>query len=231
MDSNELGTDAGISEVVPTTVPPGYISKEEANRIVHERTKATAEKVRQQTLAEFGGVRPQATPTEPVDVQAIENRVIQRINTDIQQKQAEYDEKNRQENAQKFSANYFGKLTDKSVKERYADDDEVLGNFNHAAYLPLIELAQGEPNTADLMYHLAQDPIKAAQFNVTAAQDKAGALKALRKLSKSISDDLEAKQLVKKAQPPLSRVASSNVGADNVPRNVSDWKAHKLCRW
>ena len=231
MSNDAPAVDASVSAQTSEKT----FTQEEVNRIVGSRAKDAAEKARREALAELESRHNQSSSATVIDEESIIRRAQERATEALRAEQAErarqQSEAQRQAEAENFTKDYFGKLTDSSVKERYEDADDVLGGFNHGAYPHLIMLANQEGNTADLMYHFANDPLKAAQFEQTARTDPIGATKALKRLASDIDQNIKAKQSTKKAQPPLSRMTPSSIGADNGPMTTNDWKKHPVCRW
>lgn len=238
MDNNSVGTSPDSQQNAVNNAAPAekVFTQDEVNKIVGARAMEAAEKARKEALNEFNArnesSKPKSNENAPsFDKESLKREAIEEFEQ-MQRRKAEKEAEERTlENAERFTKEYFGKLSSEDVKSRYADADEVLGGFNHGAYTHLIMLANKEPNTADLMYHFANNPLKAAQFEQAARHDPHGALKELKRLSNDLGQNIKAKDSVKKASPPLSRMSPSNIGADNGLNTLDDFKRSKLCRW
>jgi hypothetical protein len=100
-----------------------------------------------------------------------------------------------------------------------------MGDFVPQAFPQLVYLAAQEENTPAIMYELAKNPMKLASLQTLAQTHPALAEKEMKKLALSISQNQQAVQGNVAAQPPLSRLKSSqNNGVDSGKMSVADFK-------
>lgn len=235
MDSNNMSND--VSTIEPSQIPvEKTFTQDEVNKIVgaraHSAAQAAAEKARREALQEIERSNySQPNINSSSEKEAIKKEVLQEIQAHQQQQAEEYARKNLELKASQKTTEYFSKLQDTQFTQEHPDATDTFSKFNHAAYSNLASLTLTETNTADLMYHFAKNPILASQYELAARNDPQGTLDAIKQLSKDIQQNKQAKQSVRKAHEPLSRVAPSNIGADNEPRDLRYWKNSKLCKW
>lgn len=125
-----------------------------------------------------------------------------------------------------MAQDFYGKLSAGPLK--HPDFDEKTANlrqmFKEGKLAHIAMLANGADNTADLIYHLGQNPHHIAELNVNFREDPRLALESLNRLSHSMKVNEEA-QKQKVANEPLSRVQPTIAGtADNGGRTVKDFR-------
>lgn len=126
--------------------------------------------------------------------------------------------------ADKIATNFVQKLS--AGKEKYSDFEDVVGSIPIAEYPGLVELMANRDDTADLMYHLAQNPVALESIHSMASnsQKRNLAIKEIEKVVNSIKQN-EAAKNAKIPNPPLSQLRPSNIGADNGRPSISDLRA------
>lgn len=233
MDNDNVSSDTQALLQTEKSIPEEKVfTQSEVNKIVGARAHDAAEKARRETARQFEERMKDINHSSPssVDNEDIERRIESKVQANLQKRLQEEEARRAEAMVRGVADKYTSSIMDKDLKSRYQDVDEVMGDFNARAYPNLIYLATMEENTGELMYHLAQDLVKASQFDELARRDPNGAAKALKKFSKSILQNIDAKQSAKKAQEPLSRMRPTTVGADNGPMTVNDWKKDPICR-
>lgn len=110
---------------------------------------------------------------------------------------------------------------------KYADYEEKVAPlrqvFNNGQLLPLVYLANGVENTADVMYDLAQNPQKIANIVSLAQQAPILAQQAINQVSQSIKLNESAAQQ-KTAAEPLSQIRPSTTGTNDGSMSVKDYR-------
>jgi hypothetical protein len=204
------------------------LTQSQVNEIVKREKANTAERVRR----EMEALREQEASRAPqngLDPAALEEKIIQRL-VEMDKKAQEEDRKREQEaqdaerrqQVEKVASEFWLKM--KSGKDQYSDFDEVMTDFDASAFPQLAFLAAGMEQTAGIMYELSKNPSKLAQLNLLAERSPKLAEREMKKLSESISKNEEAKAENVSPNAPLSRLKSSNVGADTGKMSLKDYK-------
>lgn len=114
-------------------------------------------------------------------------------------------------------------------KEKYSDFDEKvvklnIGNLPPVAQANLVHFANEMDNTADVMYELANNPVKFANVLNLAGSSPALARDAFYELSASIkqNEDAKAKVAEQKVEKPLDQIQPATTGTDNGSMSISD---------
>ncbi len=159
----------------------------------------------------------------PVDKEALKREVLE----DLRQQFQEASEKRAQEDmdkeAKKIADTYHARMG--AGKNSFEDFDEVMADFNPAAFPNLVYLASQVENTPAVMYELMKNPSKWATLAILAERDPGAAQNMIGKISASIKANEQAKAEEKDVAPPLSRLSSSPTGQDNgKPSSVRDFK-------
>jgi hypothetical protein len=172
-------------------------------------------------------MEPQAQEPDSAQLEdKIFNRVLDKAKEfeDLQaKKEQERLEAEQREQLEKVASQYYLKMG--KGKDKYSDFEEVMTDFDAAAFPQVALLAAHLDNTPDIMYELARNPHKLVQLNTLAERSPKLAQRELEKLSKSIVDNEHAVENAKVPSAPLSRLKSSTtVGADNGKMTVRDLK-------
>ena len=162
-------------------------------------------------------------PAAPVvNVDEIKQQVLAQMRQEFQQsKEAQAAEEMNQQ-AQQIAASFHGKM--KAGREKYDDFDEIMADFNPAAFPNLVFLAEKADNTADVMRELMANPTKLATVTVLAERDPQAAQNMINRISQSIKANETAKASEKEVAPPLGRLSSSTTGQDTGKLGLRDYK-------
>jgi hypothetical protein len=179
-----------------------------ARRELEATHQADIEKLRSQSSQNMGGMQQ-----SQIDTEAIKNQIKSEFMQDMQAKEAQYRQEQREEEMQRVAATYFSKLS--SGKEIYDDFDEIVGDFKHTAFPHLVHAVSGMDNTAAIMYELNKNPDKLERIDFWLNKDPQKGVEMLNKLSQSINQVRQAESEYEPIQPPLSQVKPSNMGVDN----------------
>lgn len=186
--------------------------------------------VRQQMLAQMQQQQPQQMePQGPqADFSQMEDRVFERMlakakeyeEMQARQEQERIEAEQRQQ-LEQVAQKYFMKI--ESGKDKLADFDEVMTDFDPGAFPQIAMLAAHTDNTAEVMYELAKNPHKLVQLNALAERSPKMAQREMTKLAQSISQNQQAIANDATPQAPLSRLKSSTtVGGDSGKMNIRD---------
>ncbi len=215
-----------------TQEPEKLLSADHVNKIVQREKAAAADKVRkemevahqaelarmssQQPPQSLGGIPQQST-------EEIESRIYNRIMEEAQKAQDEQEQQQHKQAMEQTASQYFLKMG--KGAELFDDFKETMSAFNPASFPQVVFLAAELENTPELMYEMAKNPHKLATIDYLAQRDPMAAKAELMKLSNSIEANKKAKAENVSAQPPLSRLKSSTVGADTGSMSMRDLKA------
>jgi len=159
----------------------------------------------------------------PIDPEVIKQQIMNDIREQMQQASEKRAQEELDKEAQKIAQTYHARMS--TGKDQFEDFDEVMADFNPAAFPNLVYLASQVENTPAVMRELMQNPTKLAAVTVMSERDPAAAEKMIQKISASIVANQQAKAEEKEIAPPLSRMSSSPTGKDNgTPNSVRDYK-------
>ena len=216
-------TQAPGSEVEKT------LTQSQVNEIVKREKASTAERVRREMEASRQQEASMSGSQNGMDQSAMEEKIFNRIIEQAKKleeedlkRERDGQEAERRQQVEKVANEFWLKM--KAGKDQYSDFDEVMTDFDPAAFPQLAFLSAGMENTAGIMYELSKNPSKLAQLNVLAERNPKLAEREMKKLSESIVKNEEAKAENVSPNAPLSRLKSSNVGADTGKMSLKDYK-------
>jgi hypothetical protein len=222
MDDKEVALDAPATEVAEKSLTTSQV-----NDIVKREKARAAERARldeqERHREELERVRQSAPPQAPdINIEEIEKRVYGKV---MDEARRQYDENERlahEAQLKQVADQYYLKMGKGS--ELFEDFNEVMGEFEPSQFPNAVMLAAGMENTPEIMYELANNPSKLQEIDSLAMKSPKLAQKQLERLSKSINQNLQAKNNNVDAPPPLSRLKSSSVGADSGKMSLKDYK-------
>ncbi len=112
---------------------------------------------------------------------------------------------------------------------KYPDFKEVVGKVNLANVPHLVQMSNAYPNTADVIYDIAKNPMKLAQLQILYHTSPELAKSEIGKLSASIQANQSA-DFVPSVDEPLSQIKPSTIGTDNGSKTVTDWRSKPYLR-
>jgi hypothetical protein len=137
-------------------------------------------------------------------------------------KQQDYERQQMENQVVEVAKEFSTKMT--AGKEKYQDFDTVMGKIKVDKYGNVAYMAtRGLDNTADVMYHLAKNPMIMAEIERTSREDPDLAYYEMQRISQSIKDN-ESASNIKVPRPPLSQLSPSNTGTDNGAMSVKDFR-------
>lgn len=162
--------------------------------------------------------------TQPaIDTDAIKQQVLNDLREQLQQANEARAKDELEKEANRIADTYRAKMA--SGKDSYEDFDNVMADFNPAAFPNLVYLASQVDNTPAVMYELMKNPSKWATVAVLSERDPNAAQNMISKISASIKANEQAKAEEKNIPAPLSRMSSSTTGQDNGAKTVRDFKS------
>ena len=212
MAEGELVSSEGTIAAPIPVVTEKMIPQSKVDEIVHERTRAVAEKVRREAQEEHHRQQPQQSASMG-GIQQTSQEDIRRMIAEESQKLAN------QQIAQKTLNEFASKMS--TGKSKYSDFDETMSSVNFSAIPDIVDLANQQSNTAEVMYDLVKNASKIANLQVLNITNPKLAQREMQKLSASIAENEKATQ-VKSAREPLSQLPPSTVGTDDGPLTLKD---------
>lgn len=199
-------------------------TQDDVNRIIKGVKMDAYEKARRDLEVNQKQVNNSSTVSD-------DQRIRQLVDSQFESKRAEYERKAQEsaqlEAAQKI-ANDFTKKMLEFDKQRYPDFEQKVSKLqfqNLAEESPhIIAIAASLDNTSDVMYELANSPMKLGGIAALSKVNPALAAEEMIKLSESIKRD---NQNLSRPTPkePLTQIKPSTAGRDNgSPQSVSDFR-------
>lgn len=219
--SNEQNTGIDLVDAVSTGAAEAHkqskvFTSEEVDGIVKhkiERTRASVEAEYADKLKSLQQpTTTQAQPPASNDVEKLSAEIERRMEAKYQKQQEEAAKQEYLREAERVSREYGSKIAAARQSGEYPDLDEAMDGFDHNAHEFLLWGANTMPNTVDIMREMANNQLKAMQWEQLARSNPGGFQKALKKFSDSIEENKAARRNVSKAPPPLSQVKSSTTG-------------------
>jgi len=164
---------------------------------------------------------------EPVARSSITDDDVKRVAGDeIKQHfskiQREAEERHNATEAQRIVNQFKDKVT--AGRDKFADFDQVTGNVAMQHYPNVVQLlAEHTDNTAEVLYHLAQNRTKLVALESACAHYAPDAIHEVKKLADSIKANDQAAQ-VRNANSPLSQTRPSTTGTDSGALSFADLK-------
>lgn len=126
-----------------------------------------------------------------------------------------------EQDAKRIANDFLTKLD--TGKTKYENFDKVMENIEFSHFGSAVQLANMFDNTADVWYHLVENPINLEAINSLAAKSPKAAYAHMEKLSRQLKDNEDA-QNTKLPNAPLSQMRPSNTGTNNGVLSVSDYR-------
>lgn len=167
-----------------------------------------------------GSMGGMSLPT--VDTDAIAQKVMNDLRQQMQNESEKRAQDDLEKQAKQIADTYHGRM--QSGKDNFEDFDNVMSDFNPAAFPNLVYLATQVDNTPAVMYELMKNPSKWATVAVLSERDPKAAENMISRISASIKANEQAKSEEREIAPPLSRLSPSITGQDSGERGVRDFK-------
>lgn len=169
----------------------------------------------------------QTTPPSAQHNPDIDGMIEKRVSDYISQHQQEQERKAQEAQQQAEMNRLFSEMNSKveAAKDRYPDYEDQLANLNgvFSNKLELLHYVNSVDNSGDVLYELAKNPMKLVAIEDLAKMSPHLGMSEIRKLSDSIKKNETAKKTFQSAEP-LSQLKSSNVGTDDGPRTINDFR-------
>lgn len=199
------------------------ISQSQVDKIIKHKTYQAAqiqrdmEERHQRELEEIRAKQTQRNENVPrdVDADALYQQVQERFNKEMEQRQIK-------EHIDSVANSYLSKI--EQGKSTYDDFEEVTKDYDPRAFPQLTYLVSGIDNAADVIYDLSRNPLKLAGLDRLAEKNPRQAQAELLKLSRSISENRQAKadEDSQSVAAPLDRLQSSRVSGSNGKMGIRD---------
>lgn len=219
--SEEAGTAAEPEKTLPVSRVEELVKKAKLKGRDSMQAELDALKAENAQLKSGGSMGGMAVPA--VDTEAIKQQIMNDLTQQMQKAKEQRAQEDMEKEAKKIADAYHAKMA--SGKESFEDFDEVMADFNPAAFPNLVYLASQVDNTPAVMYELMKNPSKWATITLLSERDPQAAQNMIRRVSASIVANQQAKADEKNVEPPLSRMSSSPTGQDSgKPNSVRDFK-------
>jgi hypothetical protein len=203
-------------------------------KVVNREKQKAFERGKREALMELqqqqGQQAPEQAAAAPVQQQAPQNigGMQQLTSEQIEQMIAERAPQALQDHVnnlrvQQTVNSFVGKM--QAAESKYPGLQERLNELDFSTAAPLVEMANGFDNTAEIMKELMDHPMKMGNLlSILQSQPKL-AQKAVADLSQSIKANQDALAQEAQARDPLSQIKpSQNAGMDNSAMSVNDFK-------
>jgi len=224
--SENTGSMEGSGSVTPVSSPSvdssppvteKMIPQSQVNRIVGERAREAAERATRDAEARYQS-QPQSMGGMP---QMSEHQIKELISQESEKKSRElYDQQVRiaqQHQANQAVQDFTSKMN--NARSRLSNFDEVFKDVDFGKYADVVGLAiQFGEHTPDIMHDLFSHPNKLSNMIALAGRDPNMALRAMREMQNSISQNSQASNY-KSPSEPLRRISPSNAGVDSGDMN------------
>lgn len=218
-------SDNGTEKTLTTSQVNDIVRREKA-RAAERAVEQERQKMQAQHQAELEKVRAesggQPAATAGIDTSAIKKEVYEQFMQDLQKHRDEVEREAQERELKSIADQYYLKMGKGS--QMFEDFNDVMGDFEPDKFPNAVMLAASMENTPEIMYELANNPSKLLEIDSLARTAPKLAQKQLERLSKSISQNLEAKNNNVSAPPPLSKIKSSSVGMDSGKMTLKDFK-------
>jgi hypothetical protein len=204
--AEKLFTQDHVRNIVAKEVS---IAAQKARREVEEQYQSQAQnQSNQQQASQMGGMS-----------QPNMDDMYQQFQARLQEEAAK---KAYEDQIRRVADTYVNKMA--TGAELFEDFNDVMGEFDPARFPSVVYLVSEMENVPQIMYELANNPMKLASINSLAQTDERQAKKALQMLSKSIAHNENAKEEYVSTNAPLSKLKPSNVSADKGLSTLEDFK-------
>lgn len=209
------------TEIAPSAPVEKLLTQEQVNALVGREKAAAADKARREVQAQYQAQMQQAQQAQNMGGMAGTNmdEIYQQVESRLRenaQKQAYEDQ------IKRVADNYLDKMA--TGPEMFEDFNNVMQDFDPSRFPSVIYLVSEMDNVPQIMYELANNPMKLASIHSLAQTDEKQAKRALQKLSQSISQNEAAKEEYVSTNAPLSKLKPSSVGADKQMSTLQDFK-------
>lgn len=206
------------------------IPQSQVNEIVGSAKREAAERAVEAYKRQQVQVPPAQASTihEPIsqrnmssedDIKRVAGDEIKRHFTQLEQ---EAQERANLEAANRVVAMFRDKIV--AGKDKFSDFDSITSNVAMQRYPNVVQLlAEHVDNTADVLYHLAQNRDKLYRIEALSEHSPSDAIYEMKRLADSIKSNDESSQM-KHANTPLSQQKPSNTGTKSGSPSWSDLK-------
>lgn len=225
MEENQVTESQPVDNVVESENEK-MVPQSQVNKIIKQRTyeaiqaKRELEEKHQKEIEALKAQKQQARNEEvprEVDANAIYQQVQEKFNEEMRQRQIK-------EEMDRVATNYLSKMEQAKNDKAYEDFEEITKDFDPTAFPQLTYLVSGIDNAADIIYEIMRNPSKLAELDSLAIKSPKLAQARLLKLSRSISENKQAKaeESSYNVAAPLDRLQASRISGSNDKMSISD---------
>lgn len=218
--SEDAGSDSPSDEMISKRRAEELVKKAKLKGRDSMQAELDALKAENATLKQSAG--SMGGMAVPIDEAAITEKIMANLKAQMQEASEQRAKDEMDKEAKKIAETYHARMS--GGKETFEDFDDVMADFNPAAFPNLVYLASQVENTPAVMYELMKNPSKWATVAMLSERDPAAAQRMINKVSASIVANQQAKAGEKDVSPPLSRLSSSPTGQDTGKPSVRDYK-------
>ncbi len=219
------------------------LPQSEVNRLIGSAKAEAQERARRHAEEDFNrrlneleakkaAAQARGEDTREISADTIVQQVTERLREDQRQRDEEHLRRAQEDEMNQVAQTYLSKI--EAGKKGYVDFDEVVKDFNPAAFPQLTFLVSHMDNAADVIYELAKNPHKLATVNELARTPGADrmAYSELVKIGKSIEANkvAQSEEAQARTEPPLNRMQPTNKTGSNGQMSISDLRAQPWLR-
>lgn len=228
-DLNDDGLPKSHEELNQLIAAKKMAERDRVTRQMEAKYQAEMEQLRSQQMqaGQAGNANPAQMPaaSQGIDQAQIDRLIAEKVAEDMQRRQEEAAKAAHEEEMKRVANTYFSKL--RATGEKISDFDEVMGDFDHTQFPQLVHAIHSYDNMGDMMYELANNPIKLEKINSWLKYSPQRAQQELQKLSDSIRETSQAIDEYQAAPAPLSESRPSNVGVASGMSKLEQMKRDK----
>ncbi len=217
-------------ETAPAAPAEKLLTQEQVNALVGREKAAAADKARREVQAQYQAQMQQAQQAQQgqqaqqaqgmggmagANMDEIYQQVESRLRENAQRQAYE-------DQIRRVADTYLDKMA--SGPEMFEDFNNVMQDFDPSRFPSVVYLVSEMENVPQIMYELANNPMKLASIHSLAQTDEKQAKRALQKLSQSISQNESAKEEYVSTNAPLSKLKPSSVSANKDSYTLQDFK-------
>lgn len=215
----EISQDPSLEKMIPASRVEELIKKTKFK--TREKMQDELEMLRQENeklkQSSMGGMM-----TPSIDAESLKRQVMDDLKMQFQAEREDLAKKQLEEQVHGIVNSYHSKM--QTGKEMFEDFDEIMADFDPAAFPNLVLLTNQVDNTPEVMYELMKNPGKLGTVLVMSKEHPEGAKSIINRLSASIKANKQAQAQERNVSEPLSRLQSSPTGGASGEPTIKDFK-------
>ena len=234
VEASKQVVEAGTSEVTdkgPPLVVPGYVSQEQVNGIAADARRKAYDKGRTEAADSYKQEKAELLSrvektNSHADFESIVDAKLAKRDEQLKAKQQEANTRYQQDQDNQAWQQMGAQLSPKVAEahKNHADFDDIVNKVNYRDNAPeLLFLANGVDNGGEVLYQLANDPSKLANFRTVFQQTPQLVEGMMKKYAAALKN--QGSSTPSLPPDPLSQLSPSNVGGDDGKvGSVSDYQ-------